>query len=58
MDITEKLQEIESKLHECFHSSDTEIAHCNADNLLCEALVLFGQKSIVDIYSKIWKWYA
>tara|TARA_R110002126_G_scaffold251131_1_gene394137 strand:+ start:427 stop:615 length:189 start_codon:yes stop_codon:yes gene_type:complete len=39
-------------------SGDTEVAHCNADDLLCELLNEIGLQEVVDEYIKIGKWYA
>lgn len=39
-------------------SGDTENAHCEADNILCELLVELGFKDVVAEYDKIQKWYA
>ena len=38
--------------------SDIEGEHGDADALLCEALKLFGQQELVEVYDKIEKWYA
>lgn len=38
--------------------SDIEVAHEEADKVLCEFLVTLGYKYIVDTYNRIKKWYA
>ena len=38
--------------------ADQELAHVNADELLCDLLIELGYKKIVRIYNKIEKWYA
>jgi len=32
--------------------------HLNADALLCELLIILGFQELIDVYSKIKKWYA
>lgn len=39
-------------------SGDTEQAHGQADDLLCELLVKIGYSQVIDEYNKIDKWYA
>lgn len=39
-------------------SDDTEIAHCNADEILCDLLKSLGYGDVVSEYEKINKWYA
>ena len=40
------------------NNSDTEDAHGKADNILCEALKVFGCNELVELYEQIEKWYA
>jgi hypothetical protein len=37
---------------------DTEIAHGDADDLLCDLLIELGYYDVVNEYNKIDKWYA
>lgn len=37
---------------------DTEIAHSDADDILCDLLSLLGYNEVVEEYNKIGKWYA
>lgn len=37
---------------------DTEMAHIQADEIICAVLEELGYKDIVDEYNKIYKWYA
>jgi hypothetical protein len=55
-----RLKEIENELLliDSNNSDDPETDHIDADDLLCEALTLLGQKEIVDIFMKIGKWYS
>jgi hypothetical protein len=39
-------------------NGDTEVAHCYADDILCELLTGLGFKDVVDEYNKVHKWYA
>ena len=39
-------------------SSDTEMAHSDADGLLCDLLCDLGYEKVVKEYIKIDKWYA
>ena len=38
--------------------SDEEIAHIKADELLEEVLILLGHRDLVDLYTRVNKWYA
>ena len=37
---------------------DQENAHVDADDVLCELLIYFGFKEVVEEYHRIPKWYA
>lgn len=37
---------------------DKEIAHCNADYVICELLKSLGYEDVVKEYEEIDKWYA
>lgn len=37
---------------------DFEYAHLDADDILCDFLLILGYKEIVDDYRKVGKWYA
>lgn len=39
-------------------SGDIEVAHCNADGVLCELLKSLGYDDVVAEWEKIDKWYA
>jgi len=39
-------------------SEDCEIAHIDADAVLCEILETLGYSELVDKYKRINKWYA
>lgn len=45
-------------LKECQESGDTESAHAEADNLLCQFLIDLGYVDLVEEYNKVDKWYA
>ena len=36
---------------------DTEMAHCNADSVLCNLLEELGYGEVVEVYNEIDKWY-
>lgn len=46
------------KLHEAKNNPDTELAHCDADDVLCELLVELGYGDVVDAFHQVKKWYA
>ena len=46
------------KMKECVNNGDTEVAHINADAVLCDVLTQLGYKELVDLYEKVKKWYA
>ena len=47
-----------SRLLEEVKSGDTEHAHCEGDDILCELLTELGYADVVEVYMKVPKWYA
>ena len=39
-------------------NDDTEVAHSNADDILCKLLTALGHAAVVAEYEKVRKWYA
>ena len=39
-------------------SDDTEVAHVDADDVLCQLLMSLGYEDVVTAYHDIGKWYA
>lgn len=39
-------------------SGDWEVAHSEADDVLCKLLVALGYQDVVDEWEKVPKWYA
>lgn len=54
----ETADRILKEMSELDDTFDTELAHVEADNLLCEMLTVLGYDEIVEAYAKIGKWYA
>ena len=52
------IKEAVEKMKECVNNGDTEVAHLDADDILCDVLTQLGYKELVDIYEKVKKWYA
>ena len=52
------IKEAVEKMKECVNNSDTELAHLDEDNILCDVLTQLGYKELVDLYEKVNKWYA
>lgn len=46
------------RMMEATENGDSEIAHSNADDILCEMLEELGYSVIVETYHKVSKWYA
>lgn len=46
------------KMQLCVDNDDTEDAHSDADNLLCELLEKLGYAQLVEKYREVAKWYA
>lgn len=46
------------RLKEWQNCRDLEVAHTEADDILCDFLISLGYKDVVDEYRKIDKWYA
>ncbi|WP_313266530.1 hypothetical protein [Sphingobacterium sp.] len=49
---------IKQSLIDLQYNDDTEIAHIQADNILCQFLKELGYEDIVEEYDKIDKWYV
>ena len=52
------IKEAIEKMKECVNNGDTEVAHINADAVLCDVLTQLGYKELVDLSEKVKKWYA
>lgn len=52
------IKEAVEKMKECVNNGDTEVAHIDADDILCDVLTQLGYKELVDLYEKVKKWYA
>lgn len=52
------IKEAVEKMKECVNNGDTEVAHLDADAVLCDVLTQLGYKELVDLYEKVKKWYA
>lgn len=51
-------QEYVEKMKECVENGDTEVAHCDADDLLCEFLRKLNYNKLVGKYLEIKRWFA
>lgn len=51
-------QEFRKKMLECDASGDTEAAHGEADELMCDLLESMGYGDGVEVYREMNKWYA
>lgn len=40
------------------HTTDEEVAHARADDILCEILTDLGYADVVEAYHKVPKWFA
>lgn len=47
-----------SELSEIAKSSDQEVTHVDADEVLCQLLVALGYQDVVNAWDEIPKWYA
>lgn len=50
--------EMVSRLQKEANNDDTECAHINADDILCELLEKLGYKDVVEKYNEVSKWYS
>lgn len=50
--------EMVKRLQEEVDNDDTECAHGNADDILCELLEKLGYKDVVEKYNEVSKWYS
>jgi len=51
-------EEALAELAEIRKDTDTEVAHFNADGVLCQLLTSLGYEDVVTAYRDIGKWYA
>ena len=51
-------EEAIEKLKQAQESGDIEIAHVDADDILCELLIGLGYSDVVNEYNEVEKWYA
>ena len=51
-------QEAINELIACQQNGDTELAHENADEVLCDLLESLGYGEVVTEYCKVDKWFA
>lgn len=51
-------EEALKKLKESQDNGDTELAHGDADDVLCELLESLGYEDVVAEYKRVDKWYA
>ena len=57
-DKEKKLKILSDAMHELKDVDDLEYAHLDADDILCDFLLILGYKKIVDEYRDVGKWYA
>jgi hypothetical protein len=60
---TLKYEDLKIGLQECVNNNDAEVAHQNADRLLKKVALHTGlskaqREELVNLYSKVRKWYA
>ncbi len=46
------------ELAKCINNNDVEMAHSDADDVLCELLISLGYEDVVNEYNLVPKWYA
>ena len=51
-------EEAIAKLRKCAEDEDVEVAHDDADRVLCELLESLGYADVVEAWHKVPKWYA
>lgn len=51
-------EEIKLELKQQQENTDYEIAHSNADEILCKLLGKLGCQDVVDEFVKVGRWYA
>ena len=52
------VEKAKASLLRAINNSDTEEAHVDADDALCELLKALGHQDVVELYEKVSKWYA
>lgn len=55
---TQQIEQYKLRMIAIKESDDCELAHEEADDLLCEILESLGYKEVVKAYDDIEKWYA
>ena len=52
------IKEAIEEMKKLVNSGDTEVAHIEADDILCDVLKKLGYEELVDVYEQVGKWYA
>lgn len=52
------IKEAIEEMKKLVNNADYEIAHIEADGILCDVLTKLGYKELVDVYEQVGKWYA
>ena len=55
---SEKVKEAIERLQRLQKSHDTEGAHIEADDILCELVAVFVSGEVIEEWEKVRKWYA
>ena len=56
--VEEQLAEALKEMKELNGWSDYELAHIDADKILCATLRLLGEDELADAFDKVGKWYS
>ena len=54
----ERLIQIKEEMKELNDKYDQERGHSKADDLLCEALEIYGEKDLIGLFYEVDKWYS
>jgi len=46
------------RMKEAGNNGDIEVAHIDADGILCELLIELGYGKLIELYNEVDKWYA
>lgn len=57
-DKEKKLKILSDEMHKLKDVDDPEYAHLDADDILCDFLLILGYKKIVNDYRDVGKWYT
>ena len=52
------IEQYMERMKDVGNNGDLEVAHIDADGILCELLIELGYGELIELYNEVDKWYA